>query len=41
MIVKHNLRIMRRINLSSRYILVLLYVRVHVYHFSVSFIPEE
>ena len=41
MIVEHNLGVMRRIYFGSCHIFILLYVWVHIYHFSIPFITEK
>ena len=41
MVVEHNLSIMRRMHLSSCYILVLLNIRVYIYYFSIPLISKQ
>lgn len=41
MIVQHYLGIVGRKHLSPSHVLILLYVRIHIYHLSVSLVPEK
>ncbi len=41
MIVKHNLGVVRRINLCSGHVFILFNVRIHIYNLTISFVPEK
>ena len=41
MVIKDNLSVVRGIYLSSGYIFILFYVRVHIYDLPISFVSEK